>query len=143
MLRSGVLARTIRVAGARKVNPGAAAASLERQHLAALQDLAAPDPAWFAPPQRAGEALAPDRAGGTQRLRPFEVRRRVREPEIWIVHVTRQAAWRPPTDRLGGREIEAERRVREPGGFGAYLAGVVHGVLQQVVIKTPRSGGPG
>jgi len=93
MPRSGVLARTVRLAGGRKVNPGAAAASLERQHLAALQDLAAPDPAWFAPPQRAGEALAPDRAGGTQRLRPFEVRRRVREPEIWIVHVTRQAAW--------------------------------------------------
>ena len=76
-------------------------------------------------------------------LRPFEVRRRVREPEIWIVHVTRQATWRPPTDRLDGREIEAERRVHEPGGFGAYLAGVVHVVLQQVVIRTPRSRGPG
>ena len=75
MVRSGVLARAIRFAGSRKVNSGAAAASLEWQHLAALQDLATPDPARFTAPEGAGEALAPDRAGGTQRLSPFEVRR--------------------------------------------------------------------
>jgi hypothetical protein len=50
-------------------------ASLERQHLAVPHDLATPDPARFAAPQRAGKALEPDRAGGAQRLRPFEVRR--------------------------------------------------------------------
>jgi len=67
--------RTICAAGSWEVNPWAAAASLERQHLAVPHDLATPDPARFAAPQRAGEALEPDRAGGAQRLRPFEVRR--------------------------------------------------------------------
>ena len=74
-VRSSVFARAICVAGSWEVNPWAAAASLERQHLAVPHDLATPDPARFAAPQRAGEALEPDRAGGAQRLRPFEVRR--------------------------------------------------------------------
>ena len=37
------------------------------------------------------------------------------------------------TDRLDGRGIEVPRQVRKPDGFGGWLAGLVHVLLQQGV----------
>jgi hypothetical protein len=55
-----------------------------------LEDLATPDADWLSPVEGARQARWQRRAVGAQRLGEFEVGRSVREPEVGIMHLTRQ-----------------------------------------------------
>lgn len=64
-----------------------------------MEDLATPDTAGLLPLDRADQAHLPGRTISAQRLGELEVRRRVSEPEIGIVHLTRQFDRRTSADR--------------------------------------------
>ena len=99
-----------------------------------LHDLAAPHPAQFAAPQRAGETLAPHRARRAQRLRSLDVAWGLGEPEVRVVRMARKSAWGSPADRIDG--LGVARQGRESGRFiarlvdragrGTALAGLTH-----------------
>jgi len=84
-----------------------------------LHDLAAPHPARFAAPQRAGETLAPHRARRAQRLRSVDVAWGLGAPAVREVRMARKSAWGSPADRIDG--LGVARQGREPGRFSARL----------------------
>src|SRR5262245_23246869 len=74
---------------------GATAWALVCDELAVIEDLAAPHASGFPPINCATEADEPSRASGTQGFRELQIRRCLREPQVGIVHLTRQVSRSP------------------------------------------------
>ena len=91
--------------------------ALERYDVAVMEDLATPDTAWFPPLYRADQAHLPHGTITAQRLRELEVRWGISEPEIGIVHLTRQFDRRMPADRRG-RHAEPRSCASRPARAG-------------------------
>ena len=64
-----------------------------------MEDLATPDTARLLPLYRTDQTHLPGRTITAQRLGELEVGRRISEPEIGIVHLTRQFDRRTSADR--------------------------------------------
>src|SRR5262245_46221635 len=76
----------------------AATRALAGHDLSVLEDLAAPHPDLFPPLDRPGQAYLLRRAPGAQRLSELDDSRGVGEPELRIVHLTRQSNRRVCSD---------------------------------------------
>ena len=120
---------------------------LVRHDPPAIEDLAAPDPGGLLALNRAGQAVAQNRAAGTEFLRPLELPRFVGEPKLRIVYLAGQPGLSAPGDGInqraavrrqkprphtGARGPIASEDPRSPGDCSA--APDVRGVLRQLAV---------
>src|SRR3954453_472421 len=89
--------RSVVLASCGDLLAGPAPRSLARDHDAALEDLAAPDPPGLAAVQRAGQAGRAHRAVGAEGLGELQLRRALGEPQPRVLDPARQRG--PPRSR--------------------------------------------